>query len=161
LLQLLAFTGHAGLVLRPLHPLAHLVHVRHHLLLFFLQPFEAPADFGPFLLAARLLQGALEFLEPVVQILLAAGQLLQTIEHLQLFPALARRGRLRLPLLFVTVLRLRQIHLVELALHRLACGIAPLAPVAPAGDLVLMLLHPEQRLVSRLFGRQGLGQRGR
>ena len=82
LVELLLFIRHAGLVFRPLHPLAHLIHISEHLLLFLLETFEATFDLFFFLLGLRLLQRGLQFLHALIQILLTAGQLLEPVHHL-------------------------------------------------------------------------------
>src|SRR3989442_1563041 len=78
------------------------------------------------LFRARFLQGGLEFLEPIIEVLLAPGEFLQSVHHLQLFAALRTLRRLGLSLVFVTVFRLRQIHLFKLALHLLLAAAAAL-----------------------------------
>ena len=159
LIQLLALLRHLRLIFGPVHALAQFIHVREHLLLLLLEPFQPALDFLPFLLGARLLQGRLQFFEPVVQVLLPPGQFLQTVLRLQLFPALGVPRRLRLALRFVTVLRLGHLHLLELALHLLLASAATLLVAALiAHDLVLVLLQLQQRLIGRLLGRQGLGE---
>ena len=82
LVELLLFIRHAGLIFRPLHPLAHLIHISEHLLLFLLETFEATFDVLFLLLSLRLLQRGLQFLHAFVQILLTAGQLLEPVHHL-------------------------------------------------------------------------------
>ena len=98
------------------HPLAQLVHIFHHLPLIFPQAFELMFDGLAFGLAAGLFQCGLQFLEPLVEILLAASQLLEPVENLQLFFLGFVRRRGRLALRFVAVFVLGQFQLVQLLL---------------------------------------------
>jgi len=90
LVQLPPFLAHARLVLRPLHALAQLIHVREHLLLLLAQAFQSPRTSSRSASERASLQSSLQFLEPLVQVLLAAGEFLQTVEHLQLPRAVPR-----------------------------------------------------------------------
>ena len=56
LLQLLTRLRHLRLILRALHPLLQLVHIRQHLLLFLAQPFQPALDLLALLVGLRLLQ---------------------------------------------------------------------------------------------------------
>ena len=85
-----------------------------------LQAFEAALDLGTFLGVPRLLQGGLQFAEPVVDVLLPPRELLQPAEDLQLSLPFRRLRRLRGPLGFVMILRLGQVQLVHLPLTRRA-----------------------------------------
>jgi len=160
LVQLAPFLCHPRLVFGTVHALAQLVHVREHLLLLLLEAFQAPPNFLAFFLRPRLLQSRLKLFEPIVQILLPAGQLLQPIHRLQLLAPLGGLRRLRLALAFIAVLGLGQIHLLELALHLLAAAAALLIAAPIAHDLVLVLLHLEQGLGGSLLGGQRLRERG-
>ena len=159
LVQLLPLVGHTRLVLGAVHPLLKLVHVGQHLLFFLLKAFEAALQFRALLFVASFLQSGLQFFEAFVQILLAPGQFLQTVHHLQLFAALRGLWGLRLTLGFVAIFRLRHFHLLELPLHLLLAAAAALTLALRAGDLIFVLLKFEQGLVSSLFGSQRFPER--
>src|SRR6185503_8619961 len=129
------------------HPLAQFVDVGQHLLLLFAQSFQAAADLLAFFIGLGLLERILQFLDLFIQILLALGEFLKAIEHLQLlalFGVLLRGG---LALGFVFVFVLLQVELFELALvGLLLLGLAA-AAIAAAGNLVFARGQLEQCLV--------------
>ena len=158
LVELPPLIGHARLVFGPVHALAQLVHVREHLLFFLLEALEAAAEVFALVLGARFLQRGLQFFEPIIGVLLAAGQFLQSIHHLQVLAELVVLRPLCLALRFIPVLGLRQVHLLELALHALVHAAPLIAAVAVAHDRVFVFLQLQQGLVGRLFGGQGFRQ---
>ena len=93
------------------------INIREHLLFFLLETFQATADFLALLFGFGLLQCSLKFLQPIIQVLLASGKFLQPILHLQLLATFIVLRALRLTLGLVAIVRLGQIHLVELTLH--------------------------------------------
>ncbi len=162
LLELLALFGHARLVFGRVHPLLKFVHVGEHLLLLFLETLEPASDFLLFLFRVGFAQGGLEFLQPFVDVLLAAGQFLEPVEHLELFAAGGVGGGLGLVLGLVTVFGVGEFELIHLPIPHLLAGTAPaLLSVAGPGDLDLALPEAKQRLVGGLFrfdrGGQGIG----
>ena len=150
--ELIALLLHGRLILRPVHPLPHFVHVRHHLLLLVLQPLQLPPHFFFFLRGARLFERRLQLLEPFVHVLLPSRQLLQSVQNLILLPSLRTLRRIGLPLRLIAVLRLVEVEAVEFPLVALA--VAALTPVAAICDAGFAGLQLEQRLIRRLLGRQ-------
>ena len=128
------------------------------MLFILLEALEAAADFFALLAGARFLQRSLQFFEPVVEVLLAAGQFLQSIHHLQVLAELVVLRPLRLALRFIPVFGFGQVHLLELALHALVHAAPLIAAVAVAHDRVFVFLQLQQGLVGRLFGGQGFRQ---
>ena len=149
LVELLAGLRHGGLVLGLLHLLLQLVHVGEHLLLFFAQPFEPPADFLAFLVRLGFLQGVLQSLDLFVEVLLALGQFLQAVQDLELFPLFLALLRGGLALCLVAVLGVLQVELLKLLLAGLAAAAAVLAAAFRHQEFVGGQFH--QRLVSRFL----------
>ena len=142
-----------------LHPLAKLVGVAEDLLLLVAEPLELALDLLARLFVLGGFEGRLQFLEAVVQVALALGQLAQPVEHLARLallllaarePVLVGSGR---PLLFVAVLVVRELELLELPLRRAAAGSAALPlPRVVADHLELAGAELEQGLVGGLLG---------
>ncbi len=162
--DLLASIGHAVSILFPLHPFPELVGIAKDLLLLFPEPLELSLDF----LAGRLrlggLEGRLQFLEPVIHVVLSLRELAQAIEHLTRFallllalrePLLLGPGR---ALIFVAVFLVGELELLELPLRTVAAGVSAclslLARIA-ANDLEFACTQFEQGLIGGLFGGQG------
>ena len=108
-------------------------------------------------------QGAFEFLEFFIEILLALGEITQSAEHLQLLALLGFLQLAGLSLGFVAVFLFTQIQLIQLALGALIGLLLLLAGLLLLllADLELMGLQAEQGLVGGLFrgecGHQGSG----
>ena len=98
----------------------------------------------------------MELFDALVQILLPLGQLLEAVEHLQLFLLLRGLRRRGLSLRLVSVLGLLHLQLVELLLIPLLA--APLAFALALSDLIFASRKFEERLISRLLGGQGGGE---
>ena len=113
LLEFTAQFRHACLVFRALGALLKFVEVSQHSLLFFLETLELAAEFFALGLGLGFLKGRLKFLEPLIEILLAAGEFLKAIEDLEVFAALGGGGRLGLSLGLVTIVVPGQFELVE------------------------------------------------
>ena len=128
--ELLPGVGHARLVFGAFHSLAQLVNVRQHFLLFFAQTFQSSSNLFALSLGLRLLERGLQFLEPLVQVLLALRQFLQPVQHLELLALLGVLLRRGLPLGFVTIVRLFEFQLVKLSLRALALLAAALLVAA-------------------------------
>ena len=128
--ELLPGVGHARLVFGSFHPLPQLVNVGQHFLLFFAQTLQSAPDFLTLRLGLRLLERVLEFLEPLVEVLLALGQFLEPIQHLELLALLGVLLRRGLPLGFVTIVRSFEFQLVKLSLRALALLAAALLVAA-------------------------------
>jgi len=161
LVHLAALLGKARLVLGTFHALPQFVGVGEHLLLLVFEPFDLAPDFLALGLGPGFVEGGLKLAQPLVEVLLAAGEFLQAVEDLELFAAFGGLRGLGLALGFVAVVGLGEIELIELALYLVLAASRLLIALAAAvaGDLVLALLQPEQGLVSRLLRSQGLRQR--
>jgi len=156
LFELLAGFRHAGLVLGLVHPLAQFIDIGQHFLFFLAKPFEPPLDFLAFLVRLGFLQGGLQFLKALVEILLALGEFLQTIQDLELLVLFGSLLGSSLALVLVFVFGLFEVQLVKLALVLLlGLALPALALVAAAGNLVFVGGELEQGLVSGLLGGQG------
>src|SRR5262249_6480704 len=114
----------------------------------------------------RGLEGRLELLQPVVEVHLAAGQLAEPVHYLPRLALLllALRELLLLgtgrALLLVAVLLVRQLELLELPLRRpRRVPPAPTLPAVAADDVELAVAQLQERLVGRLLGGQGRGER--
>src|SRR6185369_10118908 len=98
------------------------------------EAFQAAFDLLLLLLGFRFLQRGLQFLQPFVQILLPPREFLQPVDYRELLLALLVLGSLGLALGLVTIFRLLQIELIDLALVGVAAAAAFLVPIA-ASDL--------------------------
>ena len=129
LVNLLACVGHAVAILFPLHPLAQLVGIAEDLLLLFPQPLELPLDLFACRLGLGGLEGRLQFLEPIIDVILPLGELAQTVEDLIRFALLLLALRqiclLRsgCPLIFVAVFFVVELELLELPLRAVAARV--------------------------------------
>ena len=159
LIQLLPGFGHLALVLRAVHSLAKFIDIGQHFLLFVPQAFEFPADCLAVLLGFGFLKRRLQFLEPLIDVKLTAGEFLQPVEHLKflaLFRSLLLAG---LALSLVAILRLLQFELIQLRLKLPAASASSSTTAsAAARDLVFPGLKFEQRLISGLFRRERVGE---
>ena len=136
LFELFARVGHGRLVFTALHSLPQLISIREQRLLLFAQALEPALKLLAFLIGLRRLQGSLQFLDALVEVLLALGQLLEAVEHLELLALLLIHRRLRLTLRFVAVFGLLEIELIKLALHLRVPGLLS-ALIAAARNQVL------------------------
>ena len=166
LFDLLAGLGHPLLVLLALHPLAELVGVAEDLLLLVAEPLELALELLAGLGRLGRLEGRLELLEPLVQVVLALGQLAEAVEHLAVLGLLALALGLVLllraggALLFEAVLVVRQLELLELPLRTAARGCSG---CGCCRELLRTTWNSrarsfEQGLVGRLLGGEGRRQ---
>ena len=154
LLQFLPGFCHAGFILLVRHPLVQFIQLAEQLLLLFLQALQLPAQLLFCFPVFRSQQFGLQFLHPLVQVVLAAREILETAQHLQVFALFGRLLRLGLTFVLVAVLLFREVQFVELLLIALA---APAAAFA-AAHLELTRLQTQQLLIGLLFRRQSPGQ---
>ena len=161
LLDLLSRIRHALAIFLLFHALPQLVGIAQDLLLLIPEPFELPFDLLLGLSGLGRLERRLQFLEPLVDVRLALGQLAQPIEHLTRLTLLALSLREVLfpgpsrALLFVAVLIRRQLELLKLPLRHSASGAAAallLAPRVISNHLEFPGAQLEQGLVGSLLG---------
>ena len=152
LLQLLPLFLHPLLILGGVHAGLQFIRIAEDLLLFFLQTLQLPADLLFLFLGLGRFERRLQVFELIVQIVLTAGELPQSVEDLAVF-AIGRGLLLRLghPLGFVTVFVFLEVELIELlallgrtSLVRLLTG------------LLLLLLLPGDFMLAGPQFQQGL-----
>src|SRR5207249_1228790 len=112
------------------------------------------------LLVVSLLQRGLEFLDPLIEVVLSLRQFLQPAQHLELLPLLGVLLRRSLALRFVTVFGRLQFQLIELPLRAFTAPLAALLAATPR-HLILARSQFQQRLISRLLGPQRRHERRR
>ncbi len=159
LVKLLARLGHVGGVLGLLHALFEVVEVAQKLLLLLLQPLELVLQFLALLLGLGLCDLVFQLLHLLRQRLLAAGEFLEPVEHLQVFLLL---GALLLGghfFLLVTLLLLFQLQAAELVFVR-PLALPRLARLVLAHDEVLAAAGAVQPLERALLKAQRLIQGG-
>ena len=143
----------AGLVRRLVHALFEFVNIGEHLLLLFAKTFQSAPQLFTLLLRLRSLKRCLQFLKLLIHVLLALGELLKSIENLQLLALLRILLRCRLPLGFITIFLLLHFQFIQLALHLTTGGLS-LSLAATLLHLKLPRLHPKQSLIGGLLGIQ-------
>lgn len=145
-------TGLLGLFagLHAVDALAGVVEIADHAALFLFEAFQFAADglaFG-FVLGGG--ERGLEFLEALIEVLLASGEFAEPGEDLQLFAFLGRGRRLGLGFGFVAVLLVAEFELVELVAVALAAAGAGAA--AGLRDAGITGLDTQERLVGAAGG---------
>ena len=155
LIQLLA--GLVGLLagLHLVKALAGLVEVVQHAALLVLEALEFALEFVALLLILGGGEGGLQFLEALVQVLLAAGEVVEAAFGVHLIAQLVGGGVLRGVFRLVTVLLLTELKLIQLVLNLVAL-LALLARLARLRDAEIAALHLEQRLISALRAAPGV-----
>ena len=120
LFEILACFGSAVAILFVLHAFVEFVEIFNEFALFFFKAFEFATDFFLLLLGLGLFEHGFEFLDLVGDAALAAGELLEAVEHLHVFACFFALGfallLLGLALCFVALFFLLELHVHHLAL---------------------------------------------
>ncbi len=93
---------------------AGIVEFGQHAALLFFEAFELATDFFAFDFIGRGGEGGLELLQSVIEVVLAAGEFLESSEDVELFTLLGRGGGFGFALASVVVLILAEAELIEL-----------------------------------------------